>query len=136
MIFIISSDENELRPLAHSEFWLSKTLMWSPFLNLPETFFIPAANKLLPLESARLAPSSIKSSPLGEIELIIHFFLASNLEILGKNQVQLFFSSIFFIGLIDRFLQHQFLFSFHLFHAHWCFWLQFFLFLYLYFLSV
>ena len=49
--------------------------MWSPFLNLPETFFIPAANKLLPDLSAFFAPSSIVSSPLGDTELIIHFFL-------------------------------------------------------------
>jgi hypothetical protein len=31
------------------------------FFKLPETFFIPAANKLLPFESACLAPSSITS---------------------------------------------------------------------------
>ena len=53
-----SSDVKELKPLAHSEFFLSKTLIWSPFLNFPDTFLIPAANKLFPDFKARLAPSS------------------------------------------------------------------------------
>ena len=71
-------------------------------LNFPLTFFIPAANKLLPFLSAPIAPSSIITSPFGEIELIIHFFLASSLETLVKNHVQLFYSSIFLIGLKDK----------------------------------
>ena len=55
-------------------------------LKFPLTFLIPAASKLLPFLSAFKAPSSIIRSPLGEIELIIHFFLASNFEIFGKNE--------------------------------------------------
>ena len=62
------------------------------------TFLIPAANKLLPLFKAFKAPSSIINRPLGEIELIIHFLRASNLEIFGKNQVHELLSKIFFIG--------------------------------------
>ena len=99
IIFEISTEENELKPLANSLFSLSTILIWSPLLKFPDTFFIPAASKLFPLFKANLAPSSIISSPLGEIELIIHFFLASNLEIFGRNQVQLFCLLIFFIGL-------------------------------------
>ena len=60
---------------------------------------MPAASKLLPFVSAFIAPSSITSSPLGETELIIHFFLASYLDIFGKNHVHEFFFSIFVIGL-------------------------------------
>ena len=75
-----SSDVKELKPLAHSEFFLSKILIWSPFLNFPDTFLIPAANKLFPDFKARLAPSSIMIAPFGAIELIIHFFLASSFE--------------------------------------------------------
>ena len=71
-------------------------------LKRPDTFFIPAANKLLPFESACFAPSSIISAPLGEIELIIHFFLAANFETLGKNHVQLFSSVIFLMGLLNN----------------------------------
>ena len=67
-------------------------------LNFPKTFLIPAANKLLPLLSAFFAPSSIVISPFGEIELIIHFFLACNFDILDINQVQLFFFYIRLIG--------------------------------------
>ena len=52
---------------------------------------MPAASKLLPFVSAFIAPSSITNSPLGETELIIHFFLASNLDIFGKNHVHEFF---------------------------------------------
>ena len=59
---------------------------------------MPAASKLFPLESAFLAPSSIISSPFGEIELIIHFFLACSFVIFEKNQVQLFSFSIRLIG--------------------------------------
>ncbi len=36
---------------------------------------------------------------IGQIELIIHFFLASNFETLGKNHVHSLFSIIFFNGL-------------------------------------
>ena len=68
-------------------------------LKFPLTFLIPAASKLLPFLSAFKAPSSIIRSPLGEIELIIHFFLASNFEIFGKNHVQLFFNKIFYLNL-------------------------------------
>ena len=49
---------------------------------------MPAANRLFPFKSAFLAPSSIVSSPFGEIELIIHFFLACNFDTLDINQVQ------------------------------------------------
>ena len=62
---------------------------------MPLTLVIPAANKLLPLDSACVAPSSITISPLGEIELIIHFFLASNFDTFGKNQLQLLFLIIY-----------------------------------------
>ena len=68
------------------------------FFKSPETFLIPAANKLFPAFNAFLAPSSIINAPLGATELIIHFFLASNFEIFGLNQVQLFSSIIFEIG--------------------------------------
>ena len=76
--------------------------MWSPFINCPLTFFIPVAKRLLPFFSACTAPSSIIKSPLGEIELIIHFFLACNFETFGKNQVPLFVLSIFKIGLFIK----------------------------------
>ena len=95
-ILIISFEEKELSPLAYSDKFLSRILIWSPFLKTPSTFLIPAANKLFPFLRAFIAPSSIIKSPLGETELIIHFFLASNFEILGKNQVQLFFFQNFF----------------------------------------
>ena len=36
--------------------------------------------------------------PFGEIELIIHFFRACNLDILDSNKVQIFFFSICCIG--------------------------------------
>ena len=42
-----------------------------------------------------IAPSSITNSPLGEIELIIHFFLASSFDTSVINQVQLLFFSNF-----------------------------------------
>ena len=94
MILIISSDEKELNPRANSFSLISIILMWSPFLNFPETFLIPAANKLFPFKRAFLAPSSIISSPFGETELIIHFFLACSFDIFETNKVQLFFFSI------------------------------------------
>ena len=72
--------------------------MWSPLLNLPLTFFIPAANKLLPFFKAFLAPSSIINTPFGDMELIIHFFLASSLETFEINKVQLFSLIILSIG--------------------------------------
>ena len=68
------------------------------FIKFSRNFFIPAANKLLPDFNAFFAPSSIIIAPLGAIELIIHFFLASNFETFGLNQVQLFFFIILLIG--------------------------------------
>ena len=72
MILIISSDVKELKPLAHSIFFLSRIFMWSPLLNLPEIFFIPAANKLFPNLRAFFAPSSTIIEPLGATEPRIH----------------------------------------------------------------
>jgi len=85
---IISSDVKELKPLAHSVFFLSKIFIWSPLLNFPVIFLIPAANKLFPDLKAFFAPSSIMIEPFGATELIIHFFLASSFETLELNQVQ------------------------------------------------
>jgi len=61
--------------------------MWSPFSKEPLIFLTPAGNKLFPLFIAFIAPWSITTSPLGATDPIIHCFLASSLEILGKNQV-------------------------------------------------
>ena len=98
IILFISSEEKELRPLANSLFLVSRIFIWSPLLNFPDKLIIPAANKLLPPTSAFLAPSSMTRVPFGETELIIHFFLACNLDILDSNKVQIFFFSICCIG--------------------------------------
>ena len=84
---ILVKDENEARPLAHSTLFSSLTKMWSPFSKIPLIFLTPAGNKLFPFPNALTAPLSIIISPFGAIEPIIHCFLASSLEIFGKNHV-------------------------------------------------
>ena len=61
--------------------------------------FTPAASKLFPFCKAICAPSSIFKHPLVFKVLAIHFFLASNFEILGTNQVHICLSKMFIKGL-------------------------------------
>ena len=70
-------------PLAILFSFSSTMSIFSPFSKGPSTLIIPAGSKLLPSLSARDAPWSIYILPEEFRELMIHFFLASKLEILG-----------------------------------------------------
>ena len=82
-ILLISDDVNEDNPLARLFSFSSTMSIFSPFSKEPSTLIMPAGSKLLPSFNARAAPWSIYILPEEFRELMIHFFLASKLEIFG-----------------------------------------------------
>ena len=83
----ISAELKETNPLASCFSFSSIINTFSPLSNDPFIFVIPAANKLFPFKSAFAAPLSICITPDELRDPIIHFFLASKLEILGIKWV-------------------------------------------------
>ena len=80
-------EEKDDKPLANSLPSRSIIKIFSPFLKFPFTFVMPAGKRLFPLAKAFAAPASIVIFEAELIELIIHFFLASKVEILGIKRV-------------------------------------------------